>query len=125
MIFIAMVLLVSVASFAQEKNGNEEFFLGKWQLMVEGLSTGDSEMLLVLTKDSENQLEGTIGGLDGSGTINLSKITVEEKSLTVYFISESYNVPLYLDKEDDGTVSGNMFDMFDVTGKKIVDGQED
>lgn len=125
MIFIAMVLLVSVASFAQEKNGNEEFFLGKWQLMVEGLPTGDSEMLLVLTKDSENQLEGTIGGLDGSGTINLSKITVEEKSLTVYFISESYNVPLYLDKEDDGTVSGNMFDMFDVTGKKIVDGQED
>ena len=123
--FIAMVLLVSVASFAQEKKGNEEFFLGKWQLMVEGLPTGDSEMLLVLTKDSENQLEGTIGGLDGSGTINLSKITVEEKSLTVYFISESYNVPLYLDKEDDGTVSGNMFDMFDVTGKKIVDGQED
>ena len=123
--FIAMVLLVSVASFAQEKKGNEEFFLGKWQLMVEGLPTGDSEMLLVLTRDSENQLEGTIGGLDGSGTINLSKITVEEKSLTVYFISESYNVPLYLDKEDDGTVSGNMFDMFDVTGKKIVDGQED
>lgn len=123
--FIAMVLLVSVASFAQEKKGNEEFFLGKWQLMVESLPTGDSEMLLVLTRDSENQLEGTIGGLDGSGTINLSKITVEEKSLTVYFISESYNVPLYLDKEDDGTVSGNMFDMFDVTGKKIVDGQED
>ena len=123
--FIAMVLLVSVASFAQEKKGNEEFFLGKWQLMIEGLPTEDSEMLLVLTKDSENQLEGTIGGLDGSGTINLSKITVEEKSLTVYFISESYNVPLYLDKEDDGTVSGNMFDMFDVTGKKIVDGQED
>lgn len=123
-IVMAMMLLLSMVTFAQEKSmSNEEFFLGKWQLLVEGLPTGDADMLLVITKNDEGKLEGTIGGLDGSGTNKLTKVVIEGKTLTVNFLGGGYDVPVYLDREKDGTVTGSMNDMFDVTGKRFTEGE--
>lgn len=126
MMMMALMLLASVATFAQtEKSDNEKtgeaFFLGKWQLLVEGLPTGDADMLLVVTKNEDGKLEGTIGGLDGSSTTKLTKIVVEPKTLTVNFLGAGFDVPMYLDKEKDGTLTGSMNDMFDVTGKRYVE----
>ena len=62
--FALMMLLASTATFAQ--SSSEDFFIGNWDLFVEGLPTGDAHMLLVIKKDENGKLSGTIGGLDGS-----------------------------------------------------------
>lgn len=120
-----LVMLTAVSAFAQSDNKSdktgEEFFLGKWELLVEGLPTGDATMLLVVEKTADGTYKGTIGGTDGSATSPLTKIVIEPKTMTVNFNGQGYDVPLYLDKEKDGTVSGSMNDMFDVTGKRFVE----
>lgn len=117
-----LMLFSSMTMFAQSSNQSDEaFFLGKWNLFVEGLPTGDAEMLLVIKKDAEGKLGGTIGGTDGSGTNKLTKVVIKDKSLQVNFLGGGYDVPVYLDREKDGTITGSMNDMFDCTGKKIVE----
>lgn len=119
-----MLLMVfsSMTMFAQSSNqSDEEFFLGKWNLFVEGLPTGDAEMLLVIQKDAEGKLGGTIGGTDGSATNKLTKVVIKDKTMQVNFMGGGYDVPVYLDREKDGTITGSMNDMFDCTGKKIVE----
>ncbi len=124
-VMLTMALFVNAQT--TEKNGSktdqnsiEEFYLGKWKLLVEGLPTGDAEMLLVIKKNGD-KLEGTIGGLDGSDTNKLTKAEISGKTLTVNFMGGGWDVPVYLDPEDDGGVTGSMNDMFDVTGTKIVE----
>lgn len=123
-----MLLMVfsSMTLFAQSSNqSDEEFFIGKWNLFVEGLPTGDAEMLLVIQKDAEGKLQGTIGGTDGSGTNKLTKVVIKDKTLQVNFLGGGYDVPVYLDREKDGTITGSMNDMFDCTGKKIVEKKQE
>ncbi len=116
-IFALMMLMAGTATFAQ--TSNEDFFLGKWKLFVEGLPTGDADMLLVIQKNDEGKLEGTIGGMDGSATSKLTKVVIKDKTLQVNFLGGGYDVPIYLDREKDGTITGSMNDMFDCTGTKI------
>lgn len=116
-IFALMMLMAGTATFAQ--TSNEDFFIGKWKLFVEGLPTGDADMLLVIQKNDEGKLEGTIGGMDGSATSKLTKIVIKDKTLQVNFLGGGYDVPIYLDREKDGTITGSMNDMFDCTGTKI------
>lgn len=118
---VIVMLFTSMTMFAQSNKSNEDFFIGKWTLFVEGLPTGDAEMLLVIQKDAEGNLGGTIGGTDGSGTNKLTKVEIKDNTLQVNFMGGGYDVPVYLDREDDGTISGSMNDMFDCTGKKIVE----
>ena len=124
-LLMMLIMLTAVSAFAQSDNKSdktgEEFFLGKWELLVEGLPTGDAKMLLVVEKTEDGKYKGTIGGTDGSGASPLTKIVIEPKTMTVNFNGQGYDVPLYLDKEKDGTVTGSMNDMFDVTGKRFVE----
>lgn len=120
---LAVMLLVSAVTFAQDNKKDltgEAFFIGQWELSVEGLPTGDAKMLLTITKNEDGSLSGGIGGMDGAEAAKLTRISVEENTLTVNFNGNGFDVPLYLDKEEDGTVSGSMNDMFDVTGKRYV-----
>lgn len=119
LLMIALMILSSVSIFAQSNKSNEDFFIGKWDLFVEGLPTGDADMLLVIKRNADGQLEGTIGGMDGSGTNKLTKVEIKDKTLQVNFLGGGYDVPIFLDREDDGTISGSMNDMFDCTGKKL------
>lgn len=123
---VIVMLFTSLTMFAQSDNqkSDEAFFIGKWTLFVEGLPTGDAEMLLVIQKDAEGKLGGTIGGTDGSATSKLTKVVITGKTLQVNFLGGGYDVPVYLDREKDGTITGSMNDMFDCTGKKIVEKEE-
>ena len=121
MMFFAMVLLMSLASFAQEKKSNEEFFLGKWQLMVEGLPTGDVEMQLTINKDDNGGLQGTVKLLDGSESVNPAEVKMKGNTLMINFYAGDNNIPIKLEKKGEGSVVGSMYDMFEVSGKRLVD----
>lgn len=127
---VLAVLLIAVLSLNAQTAGKEksktdqtsmeEFFVGKWKLLVEGLPTGDAEMLLVIEK-KDGKFGGTIGGMNGEDTNKLTKVEIKGKTLNVNFMGGGWDVPIYLDKEKDGSISGSMNDMFDITGTKIIE----
>lgn len=127
---LAVIVLFSAVSFAngqakvdsnsavktESLSDDEKFFLGKWDLMVYGLPDGDTKMVLNLVK-KDGELSGTIG--EGSDKDNkLTKIKISKNTLEINFIGAGYNIPVYLDKKEDGTVEGSMNDMFDIKGKR-------
>lgn len=128
LLMIALMLVTTIAAMAQDdqkKVANDEFFIGRFEILVEGLPSGDAKMLVVVKKDAEGKLEGTIGGTDGSATNKMTKVEIEGKTLNFNFLGGGYDVPVYLDREDDDTVVGSMNDMFDITGKKLPEAQEE
>ena len=115
----AFVLFAGAMTFAQSKEADEAFFIGKWKLMVYGLPNGDTPMVLKIQK-IDGVLTGTIG--DGGANDNkLSKVVINKNTLETNFIGGGYNVPMYLDKKSDNEVEGSMNDMFDVKGTKEED----
>lgn len=116
---LGIIFFGSVFVKAQSKTDIENFFIGKWKLMVYGLPNGDTPMVLKIQK-VDGVLAGTIG--DGGANDNkLTKIEINKSTLEMNFIGGGYNVPLYLDKKGDNEVEGSMNDMFDVQGTKIED----
>jgi len=98
----------------------EDYFIGKWKLNVYGLPQGDAVMLMVVEK-KDGKLVGTIGGENGESPSKFTKIEISKNTLSVRFMGGGYDVPMYLDKKDDKSVTGSMNDMFDVTGVKVVE----
>ncbi|HEY4785006.1 MAG TPA: hypothetical protein VIH57_03110 [Bacteroidales bacterium] len=125
---LAIIFIASVAANAQSVpstsdttlSTSEKFFIGKWKLMVYGLPQGDATMLLVIEK-KEGKLVGTLGGENGENTTKLTKVEIKDNTLNVRFMGGGYDVPMYLDKKDDKSITGSMNDMFDVTGTKVVE----
>lgn len=129
MMILAILLVATLAVNAQTAQNNksdsdltpiEQFFIGKWKLLVEGLPQGDATMLLVIDK-IDGKYEGTIGGENGENPNKLTKVNIDKNTLNVNFVGGGYDIPVYLDKEKDGSISGSMNDMFDITGTKIVE----
>ena len=62
-----VLMIVMFASFATMMMGQdvtpENYYIGKWKLLVEGLPSGDTEMLLVISKKADGKYEGTLGDL--------------------------------------------------------------
>ena len=116
-IFIGLILtLLSVGVNAQAQS-NTDFFAGDWNVVIVGTPNGDAELVL--------HLERVDGKLQGSFKSDMGELkidTIEEKdtSITLFFVLESYDLSMVLDKEDDNNIKGNMVDMFDVTGKRVV-----
>ena len=125
---MTMMLMMAVVAFAQQKDFSEmtdqEFFMGEWVLTIEGLPTGDSEMILTIATNEEGAFVGNIGAADMPEKIKLDEIEFEDGTLTVTFNGQGFNVPISLDRKDDGTVEGAMNDMFDITGKRPVKKEE-
>jgi hypothetical protein len=110
-------LLLSLGANAQTKTP-ADYFVGKWNVVVEGTPQGDSKMTVFLER-KEGKLSGGILSKEGADTIKITKIEEKEKSVTLYFSSQGYDVNLTLEKKDDDHVTGNLMDMFDAKGDRI------
>ncbi len=115
-IFFLGIVLASKVN-AQDKVG-EDFFLGKWKITAYGLPQGDTEMIFFLEK-KEGKLEGNIGDGKPENAIKFSKVELKDKSVTVYYTAQGYDVYMTLEKVDENKVSGSMMDMFDLKGVKV------
>ena len=119
-----VLMIVMFASFATMMMGQdvtpENYYIGKWKLLVEGLPSGDTEMLLVISKKADGKYEGTLGDLDGSNATKLTKVVIEDGELSVNYFADGYDIPVYFEKSGDDGLTGSMNDMFDITGKRII-----
>lgn len=113
----AMMLLMAANAFTANAQGeSKEYFIGKWQVSVPGLPMGDVDMIVELNRVDGN-LKGTISALNQ--TVEVERITEREKSVTLYFVGEGYDVDLTLIKKNQNEVTGDMMGQFDATGKRI------
>lgn len=115
---VVVFLLIVSSSRAQEKV-DENFFLGKWKIMVYGLPQGDVEMVTTI-ENKDGKLGGSIYAIQDSTQVTVfSKVELKDKSLTAYYTAQGYEVYFVLEKGDGEKVTGSMMDMFDMKGTKL------
>ncbi len=108
------ILLLSLSLGVQAQEGND-FFTGKWDVMVTGTPNGDSQMLLTIESVDE-KLSGTISLDEQSEPQALSSIAASETSLSVNFFASGYDVSISLKKVDADNLEGSMMGMFNAKG---------
>jgi hypothetical protein len=118
-LFLMMLSLTAIAQSKADSSAKPDYFVGKWDVLVEGTPQGDGKMLVTLER-KDGKLTGTIVSKDGSTPANkIERVEEKEKSVTVYFTASGYNVYLFLEKKDEDHVTGSMMDMFDAKGDRV------
>lgn len=120
MIFAAaLFILASVTVKAQDK---KDFFVGKWECVTVGTPGGDGKSTIILKRNEEGKLTGSLIAMTSAGSDNaFSRVDEKEKSVTVYFKANGYDVYIYLEKVDDNHLTGSTMDMFDTTATRVVE----
>lgn len=115
LLMMSIMMLVSVCAIdAQNK---KDFFVGTWNVLVEGTPEGDAHMTLQLKRNIEGDLTGTIAkDKDVIEITNIEKNS--DESITIYFNSSDYECYFYVEKTDDDTINGTILDMFAAKGKR-------
>jgi hypothetical protein len=109
-----IIFFLSTGAMAQAQTG-ADYFAGKWNMLVKGLPSGDTKMLVILEK-KDTTMTGVIQDSVGTEISKFSKVELKEKEVTVYFTAQGYDVYLLMTKKDDDHVTGSMMGMFDAEG---------
>ena len=68
----------------------------------------------------DDSYKGNISnGTANSETIKIDRVEEKESAIAVYFWAQGYDICLFLESQEDGSLKGNMFDMFDAKGVRI------
>jgi len=121
-ILVGLVLMLTVYTVeAQTVEGN--FFVGKWNVLVEGTPQGDSNMELRVEK-KDGKIVCLMQQEAGGEFKPVERLEVSDTEITVYWTAGGYNVYLYLEKVEENKVEGALMDMFDAFGERVVETQE-
>lgn len=110
-------LLLSFSVHAQEKKG-QEFFAGKWSVLVRDLPDGDTKMFFVLEK-KDATLTGIVQDSTGTEIAKIDKVDLNDKTANVYFEASGYNVNLEMNKKDEDHITGTLMGMFVAEGDRV------
>jgi hypothetical protein len=116
---IILAFVINTGSVnAQAKNTGEQFFIGKWNLVVYGVPDGDTKIVLNIEK-KDDKLAGNFS--DPTKTdppMELSGIEVADSTFKATFNAQGMDISLMLKIKDDKNVTGSMMDQFDIKGEK-------
>ena len=119
--FIGFFTLLTFTVSAQAQN--KDYFVGKWDISITGTPQGDGHATLQLER-KDGKLVGTFAPPEQQ-VVKINRVEEDGDEITVYFTSNSgYDVYLYIAKVDENNVEGSMMDMFDATGKRIIEEQK-
>ena len=110
-------LLLSVTTNAQTKTG-ADFFEGKWSVLVKGLPDGDRKMNFVLDK-KDAALTGALQDTTGKEITKLTSVELKDKTATLFFTTNGYDVNLEITKKDEDHVTGMLMGMFEAEGERV------
>ena len=113
-------LLFLVLSFTvnAQTQPAKDYFAGKWDVLMEGLPQGDPKMIVDLQR-KDGKLQGAILDSTQKETAKITSVEETEKSITVYFTTQGYDVNLELSKKDEDHVTASLMGMFDGKGVRI------
>ncbi len=121
--FLMVVLLTS--SFLSGFTKAEDYFLGKWEIMVAGTPNGDIKFATDLQrKDGKLTGELTIPADPNAPAIPIINIEEETDKITLYFSAQGYDLNLELNKVDQDNMKGSLMGMFDSKAIRVKEKTE-
>ena len=118
---MAFCMIMSITLQAQDKPN--DYYVGSWNVLVEGTPNGDSHMPFVLTR-VDGKLQGGLVDAKGVITIKFTKIDEKGDNITLFFTGGGYNLYLTFDKKDENKAIGSLKDMFDATATRVVEAKD-
>jgi hypothetical protein len=116
---LLVAFLVMLCTFQMKaQSPTQEYFAGKWSVLLKGLPDGDTKMILLLDK-KDTTITGVVQDSTGKEIAKITSADLKENQLTIYFTAQGYDVSLLLNKKDDDHVAGSLMGMFDATGDRI------
>ena len=114
-----LLLGVGNVMFAQS-SAPQDYFVGKWSVIVEGTPQGDAKMVVKLER-KDGKLGGAILDTLDKEVITISSVEELKKdsSVRVNFKSQGFDVFLVMERKTADSVAGNMLDMFDAPGVRV------
>lgn len=116
MIFAGIFFILATLTLNAQKPA-ADYFIGKWNILVEGTPSGDANMILSLEK-KDGKVVGILKQEGESGT-PIDRVEIKENEMTVYWVASGYDVYLYVEKIDDNKLEGTLMDMFDASAERI------
>lgn len=110
-------LVLSIGANAQSKAG-VDYFNGKWSVLLKGIPSGDSKMILIL-ENKNDSIAGVVQDTTGAEISKITKVELKDTEVTLYFTAQGYDVNLLLIKKDDDHVTGSLMSMFDAEGERV------
>ncbi len=106
------------SSAAKESTTAADYFPGKWQVTVFGTPNGDAKMMIILQK-KDGKLGGSVQDSTGKEISPLTQADLQDKSITLGFTAQGYDVTLTLQPVDQDNVTGSLMGMFDAKGIRV------
>jgi hypothetical protein len=115
-------LLFSISANTQTNTG-ADFFTGKWNVLAKGTPDRDRQMIVSFEK-KDSTMTGVIQDTTGVEMYKVANLEIKENQVTVYFTSQGFDVPLFMEKKGDNHLTGNVMGMFDVEGVHIKENKQ-
>lgn len=115
---ITTIVLLFISSTAFGQSVAEDYFTGKWEVLVEGTPQGDATMIFDLNRE-EGELVGNISAEGESDTTKIDRITETDDSITAYWFAQGHNVNITLKKKDENNMTGSLMSMFKSSAERI------
>jgi hypothetical protein len=103
------ILLVSFSLFAVvfAKAQTNDYYPGKWDVMVFNTPNGDVKLTFIMER-KEGKLGGVVQDPARKETIDITRVDEKDKTATISFTTQGYDVALTIDPVDDDHVKGTL-----------------
>src|SRR5450759_3408713 len=116
---IILTFIVTTGSMnAQAKNTGENYFIGKWNVMIYGVPDGDTKMIINIEKKDDKLTGNMADPAKTDPPLELANIEVADSTFKATFNAQGMDISLMLKIKDDKNITGNMMDTFDIKGTK-------
>jgi hypothetical protein len=116
---IILAFIVTTGSMnAQAKNTGENYFIGKWNVMVYGVPDGDTKMIINIEKKDDKLTGNMADPVKTDPPLELANIEVADSTFKATFNAQGMDITLMLKIKDDKNITGSMMDTFDIKGTK-------
>lgn len=112
---LSFVLLAIVASASGNKT---EFFLGKWNVEINGTPGGDSKLLVDL-KQVGDELKGTVSSKK-DGTVDIKEAELTSEGMLVSFKSGWFTVELLMKEKDANHCTCKLAGRYDGQSVRVI-----
>lgn len=117
-LFAGLFLLALSFNVNAQTSPGADYFAGKWDILIEGLPQGDPRMIIGMER-KDGKLAGAVMDSTQKEITKITSVEEADKSVTVYFTTQGYDVNLVMEKKDEDHVSGSLMGMFEAKGVRI------
>lgn len=116
-----VILLVAIAAFtgvAQAQTAGDEYFLGKWEVLVKETPNGNVTLPARFEK-KDGKLVGYFTDGETKQEKKMDTVFMNGAQINFAFNTMGYDLTAHLTKKDDDNATGSLMDMFVMEAKRI------